>query len=375
MNILYVGNFHDGTGYSRACSETAVALDASGANVVCRPITFNEGKQRCHEKIYELSSKPLPNSIDAVIQHTLPSAMAYDSRVGLNVASFYYETSHFRSSGWAVRLNQMDLVLTTPGVSADSCLASGVIKPVVGVPLSSDPHRYMASYPVPTWMEKHKKNKKFIFYTIGENIRRKNLGGLIKAYLFAFKNTDHVVLMIKTSGDTKRLHDIITHIAEGMKFTRHPEIVIISDRLSDSDLMGLHQHSDCFVQASCGEAWSYPAFDALGMGKTPIVPDTGTYRSYIDDTTGYPVRTYVEPCSGGSGEITGLYRGDETWEVPYTLDLAQAMQRAYQEDKQRETMSLRGLDTAYQFTPARIGKILLEAITNATQKEVMAGLC
>jgi hypothetical protein len=246
---------------------------------------------------------------------------------------------------------------------------------VVGIPLSSDPDRYMCSYEMPKWLSQCRKNNKFIFYTIGENVRRKNLGGLLKSYFFAFGATDPVVLIVKTSGDAKQLHAMIAQIATGMKMCRHPEVLVVSDRLSESEVMGLHQHADCFVQASCGEAWSYPAFDALAMGKTPIVPDTDTYRSYINDANGYLVKTYVEPCSGGSEESAGIYRGDETWEAPYTMELAQAMQRAYQEEGSRQTKSLRGLDTAYQFTPERIGKILLEAITNETQEKVMAGLC
>ena len=63
MNILYVGNFHDGTGYARACCETAVALDAAGANVICRPLTFNGGRNPCPVRILQLEDKPLPDRI------------------------------------------------------------------------------------------------------------------------------------------------------------------------------------------------------------------------------------------------------------------------------------------------------------------------
>ena len=370
MNILYIGNFHDGTGYARANSECAVALDAAGANVVCRPIAFNGGRKPCPVRILQLEDKPVPERIDAVIQHTLPSAMVYDARCGVNVSQFYYESSHFQSSGWSLRLNQMDLIITTPGISEDSCRNSMVKTPTVGIPLPSDPSRYCVSYPAPSWLSPYIRNEKFIFYTVSENVRRKNLGGLIKAFLVAFQATDPVVLVVKTGGDGKKVYSMIQELAQGLKLCRHPEIVVVTDRLSDDELMGLHGNADCFVQASCGEAWSYPAFDAMAMGRTPIVPDTKTYRSYISNETGYLVPTYAEPCSGGTDEQVDLYRSDESWQVPFTRELADAMQRAYREEGQRDTKSSLGLDVAYRFTPERVGKTLLEAITNAAQEKL-----
>lgn len=370
MNILYVGNFHDGTGYARACCETAVALDAAGANIICRPLTFNGGRNSCPVRISQLEDKPLPDRIDVVVQHTLPSSMAYDGRCGLNVANFYYEASHFRSSGWALRLNEMDLVLTTPGISEESCKNSLVRTPTFALPLPSDPSRYCLSYRSPSWLLPYHQEQKFIFYTISENVRRKNLGGLIKSFLVAFQATDPVVLVVKTNGDGKKVYSMIQELAQGLKLCRHAEIVVATERLGENDLMGLHGNANCFVQASCGEAWSYPAFDAMAMGKTPIVPDTETYRSYISDETGYLVPTHLEPCSGGVGEPADLYRSDELWQVPSTKGLAEAMQRAYQEGTQRDAKASLGLEVAYRFTPERVGQILLEAITNAAQEKL-----
>lgn len=374
MNILYVGNFHDGTGYARACCETAIALETAGANVVCRPITFNGGQQPCPERIYRLEEKAPPAKWDAVIQHTLPSATLFDRRLGLNVANFYYEASRFNSAGWDLRLNQMDLVVTTPGISTEACKNSNVKVPVASLPLSSDPDRYMKSFEVPEFLKAYVHSKKFIFYTISENVRRKNLGGLIKSYFSAFRPTDDVVLIIKTNGEYRRVQAMMQEIASGMKLHYLPEVVVITERLSEDELMGLHAHSTCFVQASCGEAWSYPAFDAMAMGKTPIVPDTGTYQSYISEETGYLIPTYDEPCTGGQDEPAELYRGDEYWQVPFTLEMAGLMRRAYMEDDLRQVKAARGLDVAFQFNPLKVGKTFLEALTHATQKQVVDGL-
>jgi glycosyltransferase involved in cell wall biosynthesis len=372
-DILYIGNFHDGTGYSRACCETAIGLEEAGARVVCRPITFNGGRQPCPEKIYELEDRATPARFDAVIQHTLPPIMKMDRRLGLNIANFYYEASRFNSAGWDLRLNMMDVVVTTPGISTVACSNSRVKKPVVSLPLPSDPHRYLKKYPVPDCIKGYVNEKKFIFYTISENVRRKNLGGLIKSYYSEFLPTENVVLVIKTNGDPQRVQTMMREIGQGMKLSYLPEIVVVTERLSEDQLMGLHAHGTCFVQASCGEAWSYPAFDAMAMGKTPVVPDTGTYRSYMSDDTGYLVPTYDEPCSGGQDESVELYRGDEYWEVPFTNELSQMMRRAYREDDLRQAKAALGLDVAYQFTPLKVGETFLEALSHATQKQAVDG--
>lgn len=374
MNILYVGNFHDGTGYARACCESAIALETAGANVVCRPITFNGGQQSCPERIYRLEEKNPPTKWDVVIQHTLPSVTLFDRRLGLNVANFYYEASRFNSAGWDLRLNQMDLIVTTPGISTEACKNSNVKVPVASLPLPSDPDRYMKTHTVPSFLQPYVKAGKFIFYTISENVRRKNLGGLIKSYFSAFRPTDNTVLVIKTNGEQHRVQAMMQEIANGMKLHYLPEVVVLTERLSEDELMGLHAYANCFVQASCGEAWSYPAFDAMAMGKTPIVPDTGTYQSYISEETGYLIPTYDEPCTGGQDEPAELYRGDEYWQVPFTLEMAGLMRRAYMEDDLRQVKAARGLDVAFQFNPLKVGKTFLEALTHATQKQAVDGL-
>lgn len=370
-DILYIGNFHDGTGYARACCETAIALEEAGARVVCRPITFNGASHPCHEKIYGLEERAIPAKFDAVIQHTLPPIMKFDRRLGLNVANFYYEASRFTSAGWDLHLNMMDVVVTTPGISTKACSNSRVNKPTISLPLPSDVHRYLKKYPVPDFIRQYVNEKKFVFYTIGENVRRKNLGGLIKAYYSEFLPTENVVLVIKTNGDPRHVQSMMREIGQGMKLPYLPEIVVITERLTEDQLMGLHAHGSCFVQASCGEAWSYPAFDAMAMGRTPVVPDTGTYRSYISDETGYLVPVYDEPCSGGQDESAELYRGDEQWEVPFTKDLSHAMRRAYREDDQRQAKASLGLEVAYQFIPLKVGKTFLEALDHATQKQAV----
>jgi glycosyltransferase involved in cell wall biosynthesis len=224
---------------------------------------------------------------------------------------------------------------------------------------------------VPDFIKEYVNEKKFVFYTISENVRRKNLGGLIKSYYSEFLPTENVVLVIKTDGDVQRVQTMMREIGHGMKLSYLPEIVVVAERLSEDQLMGLHAHATCFVQASCGEAWSYPAFDAMAMGKTPIVPDTGTYRSYMSDDTGYLVSTYNEPCSGGQDESIELYRGDEYWEVPFTNELSQMMRRACKEDDLRQTKASLGLDVAYQFTPLKVGETFLEALSHATQKQTV----
>ena len=57
---------------------------------------------------------------------------------------------------------------------------------------------------------------------------------------------------------------------------------VLSSRIPEQDLYGLHQYCDCFICPSHGEAWSIPSFDAMAFGNTPICSDFGGPRDFID---------------------------------------------------------------------------------------------
>ena len=113
---------------------------------------------------------------------------------------------------------------------------------------------------------------------------------------------------------------------------------------------------------SYGEAWSIPAFDAMGFGKTPICTNTGGMADYIGDS-GILVDGRWEPVSGMNDTFTDLFTGEENW---YSVDinkLRKAMRKIYEmrnsKDSEEYTkMKRNGLLQATKYSHEEIGKLI-----------------
>ena len=58
MNILYIGHYKEGSGWSQAAIDYILALDSIGENVVCRNITLTSDKvDNIPKRILELEKK------------------------------------------------------------------------------------------------------------------------------------------------------------------------------------------------------------------------------------------------------------------------------------------------------------------------------
>ena len=145
MNVLYVGNYRDGTGYGQAAEDYILSLDSVGVNVVCKPLMFNNNKHIPHKRIIEIEKRSYAN-YDIVVQHTLPIHMQYDSRFSLNVALFSHETDSFVMSGWKEKINNMDICVVSNNDNLKSCIKSDVKIPTYVVHQARDFSIYNKKY-------------------------------------------------------------------------------------------------------------------------------------------------------------------------------------------------------------------------------------
>jgi glycosyltransferase involved in cell wall biosynthesis len=246
------------------------------------------------------------------------------------------------------------------------------------VPVPCDPGKYAQRYEPISIPQLH---DRFVFYTIGEVTRRKNLADLLKAYYLEFHKSEPVALVIKAnmggmpSGEVdKHVQAICSEVRKQLKLypeDQYPGEIIIAQPFSELEMMRLHATCDCFVMPSYGEAWCIPAFDAMGMGKTPICSDIGGMRDFIVVPNGHedgfeveykkagwlvPVRQ--EPCFGMNtdGVLDDLYMGNEAWWHVDVDALRRRMRVAYEDkEKKRERADI-GIDRAYDFSYLEVGK-------------------
>lgn len=377
LRIAYLSVHRDGSGYSEAAQQTMLALEEAGQQVAVRPLKYNLHKPNLPERILAMELRSF-DGYDVVIQHLPPYDLRYDARAGLNVGMFYAETDPMPLA-WASRASLMDLLIVPCERMKEILLHSGVRVPIEVLPIPLDLERYN---PTPAAWEDivSIKRGRFLFYTIGELVRRKNLAGLLRAFHAEFRPWEPVGLVIKASVGGEPPAEVMKHVETiCLETKRHLKIYprldqyiaeeVVPHRLSDAELLGLHQACDCFVQPSFAESWSLPALDALALGRTPIVSDAGGYREYLDSTTGWLVPTRAEAVFGEGDTHVELFSGRQTWDSPDLLALQRAMREAYSRPDLRSQKAARGLERARTLSRQRVGSQLAEVLVRHVRQK------
>lgn len=418
--VLYIGPYKDGTGWSHAAIENILALDAAGVDVVCRPMKLNDANGEVPAKLLELESKSDKNC-NIVIQNCLPHHTDYNGSFDKNIAYYFSETSHFRNSSWAERLNLLDEAWVPCRSVVKASRESFVDIPIAVIPVPCNVEKYQKKYE-PLDMP-HLKDK-FVFYTIGEVHRRKNLVALLKAYHLEFGPQEPVALVIKGSLPGMHPVEVDRHIGEicnktkdQLKLYQRPEVylpeTIITQHLSEEEMMRLHVTCDCYVSPSYGEGWNMPAFDAMAFGKTPICTAQGgpldylswsdasvknedgsftndprpigyelssldgcmnRYGSLFPSNAGWLVSGNTEPVFGmKDGTFPDLYVGNEDWYSVDIRELRKAMRQAFEDSDERKKRAEYGILRAYDFSHVKVGELMRDILNGTKEQAIFHG--
>lgn len=374
MKVLFVGNYGDGTGYGKASEALVLSLNCV-VDVVPRRIQFNNRNQ-IHPDITLLENKS-EFECEICIQHTLPIYFSYDGRFKKCIGSFDWETNSLPVA-WVKSCNMMDEIWVGSLEQKNACIRSGVIRPIHVIKHACDINKYTKSYiPKHPLIKELSNNKTFYFYTIGEFIKRKNHLALLRAFHTEFQPHENVNLVIKSSREGLSPQESMDFIQKfcleaktgmrlyGNNIETYKKEIIITESLSEYDLMSLHKTCHCFVQPSYGEAFSLPAFDAAVLGKTPIVTACGGFLDYIRVSptnllkpNGYLVKYHMENVFGVADCQPDLYTGREEWCVANIEHLKYQMRAAYQNHVNSNPII--DLDLAERFSYQNVGKELLE---------------
>lgn len=363
MKVLYVGYYKEGTGWARAAQEYILALDAVGINVVPRCIKLNSAIPEIPARIVELEKKS-DKDCDIVIQHLLPYHMEYNGNFKKCIGIYESETTNFKDSGWTNRLNLMDELWVPNRQMLSTKNENHLTPPIYVVNHATDIDKYTQSY---NKLDIPNIDGKFAFYFIGEANRRKNITALLRAFHTEFASNENVALVIKSSipgqpisAVNQHLTEICTTIKRGLKIYKdigdYSKEIIISEYLTDLQMMQLHATCDCFVCPSYGEAWCYPAFDAMAMGK-PVISNKcmGMLDYIINGETGLLVENHLEPTFAALDTFENLFTSNECWYSVDILDLQHRMRQIYEDKTLYNTLSVNGIDKATEFSHKNIG--------------------
>lgn len=141
-------------------------------------------------------------------------------------------------------------------------------------------------------------NTPYRFYSIGQAGARKNMLGVLAAYLHAFTADDPVSLLLVIGGlDRAEVNSLVAR--SGLPRASLPAFAVIEGgSLPESDIFDLHAGGDCYVSAARGEGWGLGMFEAALMGRKVVAPMLGGQKDFLQYAIWYRVALMVAPCFG-----------------------------------------------------------------------------
>lgn len=323
MKIKYIGNFNDGTGWAKAATYKALALDYAGYDVYCEELKYNNVSIVMEDKITQLLDKKT-DKYDIVIQHVLPSEYKYYPGVK-NIGVFELDTLNLSNQLWLKKLSMMDEIFVPTSICKDALISSGL-----KTPIKIFPHlfNYEKISNLTKVAEISELNSAFNFVFVGEFSKQKNLESLLRAFHCEFDYVEPVNLYIKTEKDLKTVEDFCGAVKERLKkIGKYKKEVLVTSYMPDQILWSTLSQCHCFVMPSYGDAWCYPAMEASAMG-IPVIYTAGTgLEEYCDSAT--RVNSIEEHCYGALDSVEGLYSSNDLWLEPSVKHMQYIMRSIY----------------------------------------------
>lgn len=362
LKCLMIGNIKELSGWSLQLHNHALALDSAGVDLTLRNINIiNNTNPDLHPRVQELLRKDCANP-DIIILNTLPNYYEKTGRAK-SVGYFVCETSNFRASDWASRMNLMDINICPCYHNKVAAIDSGVKTKLEIVPECVDISKYEKEYPTHPIREQHK--DKFLFLTVAEWTTRKNIDAIVKAFHLEFSPAEPVELVIKTTpagmqNPQVEINAKLEAIKQGLKLynstDRYKRENVICGFLSETDMCSLMQSVDCLVNASRGEAFCIPVMDAFGFGKTVVSPDHSGL-DYVNDKNAFVVDSIEQPCFGAMDTLPDLYVGTEYWREVRLQALRAHMRSAYEKRSLATKKIQAGRETVKKYSLENVGQI------------------
>lgn len=308
MKVLFVGPYRQNDGWGVASRKYLECFLDGEHDIQAQPVKLGHSINQDFnsEKILEAEE----NQIDPdIIIHYMPPVFVKPVEGKKNVCFFHYETQH-PCPEYMLALEKVDHIFVSTENEFLGLLPTDKKVSVIQFPVESKDYE---------GIERTREDDAYVFYFIGEMNTRKNIHGLLLAYLTEFSKKDNVKLIIKSNVARQDFHTYYMHIEQTLrKREGYPEVIYIEGHLSDEDLLSLHKNSDCFVSLSLGESICLPLIDALMIGNKAIV--TGN-TGMGDLSWAFPKHLYQipsgwTPCFCPRPPMPFIYTSEESWGNP-----------------------------------------------------------
>lgn len=260
------------------------------------PLLGAEGRGAAFADVVDLvRATAAPIAHDTVLVHAPPDTWPALFEPGKRALGYVAWETDCAPAHWLPLLRRADAVAVPSQASAAALQRAGLahtprVVPHVHAPRTaeftpSDLAAARAELGIPA--------EHTVFYSIGGWEPRKNLAGLIDAFVRAFDADDAVTLLLKTDAEgdgpgpwyprqaTRALAAEALAAATARHGRRAPALSLIDERLDGDAIDLLHALGDVYVSLSHGEGWGWGAFDAAARATPVILPAWGGPLDYL----------------------------------------------------------------------------------------------
>jgi glycosyltransferase involved in cell wall biosynthesis len=359
--LVVRGPFRGYSGHDRHTRAFARHLVAAGVRV--QLVDLPEWSplrlpSRALDAWFERQSRAVTAS--AVLHFCMPHQVRADpSRLNVNYTMF--EGSRIPAS-WAAASRTHDLVIVPTASSRAAWLAAGVPARRVAVsPLGVDADAFrpgVRALAIADGRGGDVSRYRARFLNVSASGARKNVGGLVRAWLRATRHDDDAVLVLKRSyGAGETIVALMAEIARaerdvGRTLASSAAMVVEGRALPDAAMPALFAAATHYVSLSRGEGWDQPMCEAGASGLAVIAPRHTAYRAYLDDRVAWLLPARRVPAAVGARDPTGtLFAGVDWWEPDEDAAVA-AIRRAIDHPERRKSGLRRRLVTRFSWTRA-----------------------
>jgi len=176
----------------------------------------------------------------------------------------------------------------------------------------------------------------FLTTAIGTWQERKNLDGVIEAFLRAFPHTDDAYLIVKTSFAFVEERMARAQIAAAIARANVPNPVEAEKRIRifpyqwpDDCISSLLHRSDCYLSMHRGEGWCYPLFDAAALGVPVVSTAYSGPMDYLDEKHHRLVGYTKTAANQRKHTIRFAFDSSMTWADPDLEHAAEQLRAVY----------------------------------------------
>ncbi len=199
---------------------------------------------------------------------------------------------------------------------------------------------------------------------------RKNWQDMLSAFVMALAKCPNATLVFKLVhfNSSFVLDEIRTMLARFPLF--QCRVVVIGDFLDESDYHQLIALSKFVVNTSLGEGQCLPLMEGMSWGKPALAPRHTSMSEYIDKSTGFVVRTSIEPCSWPHDQRAAVraYRHRVDWQS-VACAFTESFKMLTTDPRSYERMSLQAMESQRAFCSEEPAMKKLQEVVNLALAE------